>query len=105
MDLTLSGKRALVTGSTAGIGEAIARLLAAEGASVAIHGRDEARGNQVVDELKRDGARAAFIKADLSVPDDIVALAEQARTDTWRCRCPREQRRRISAAHVVREFR
>ena len=80
MDLKLSGKRALVTGSTAGIGEAIARRLAAEGASVAIHGRDEARGNQLVDELRRGGTRAAFIKADLNVPDDIVALAEQART-------------------------
>ena len=80
MDLKLSGKRALVTGSTAGIGEAIARLLAVEGASIAIHGRDEGRGNQLVDELKGGGTRTVFIKADLSVPDDIVALAEQART-------------------------
>ena len=79
MDLKLSGKRAVVTGSSAGIGEAIARRLAAEGASVAIHGRDEARGNRVVDELKRGGASASFIKADLTVPDDVVALAEQAR--------------------------
>ena len=80
MDLKLSGKRALVTGSTAGIGEAIARLLAVEGASIAIHGRDEGRGNQLVDELKGGGTRTVFIKADLSVPDDIVALAEQAHT-------------------------
>ena len=80
MDLKLRGKRALVTGSTAGIGEAIARLLGAEGASVAIHGRDEDRGNQLVDELKGGGTRTVFIKADLSVPGDIVALAEQART-------------------------
>ena len=80
MDLKLSGKRALVTGSTAGIGEAIARLLAVEGACIAIHGRDEGRGNQLVDELKGGGTRTVFIKADLSVPDDIVALAEQART-------------------------
>ena len=80
MDLKLAGKRALVTGSTAGIGEAIARLLAAEGASVAIHGRDDGRGNQLVDELTGGGIRTVFIKADLSVPDDIVALAEQART-------------------------
>ena len=78
MDLKLSGKRALVTGSTAGIGEAIARLLAVEGASIAIHGRDEGRGNQLVDELKGGGTRTVFIKADLSVPGDIVALAEQA---------------------------
>src|SRR5262247_1586326 len=80
MELKLSGKRALVTGSTAGIGEAIARLLAAEGAYVVIHGRDEARGNQLVNELGRSGAHAAFIKSDLTVPSDVIALAEKART-------------------------
>jgi 3-oxoacyl-[acyl-carrier protein] reductase len=41
MDLKLAGKRALVTGSSAGLGEAIAKLLAAEGVAVIIHGRDE----------------------------------------------------------------
>jgi NAD(P)-dependent dehydrogenase (short-subunit alcohol dehydrogenase family) len=80
VDLKLSGKRALVTGSTAGIGEAIARLLASEGASVAVHGRDEAHGNQLVAELGRTGTRMVFIKADLTVPNEVVALAEQART-------------------------
>ena len=89
MDLKLSGKRALVTGSTAGIGEAIARLLAVEGASIAIHGRDEGRGNQLVGELKGGGTRTVFIKADLSVPDDIVARGARAYR-SWRCRCPRE---------------
>jgi 3-oxoacyl-[acyl-carrier protein] reductase len=45
MDLELSGKRALVTGSTAGIGAAIARALASEGVAVVIHGRDEGRNS------------------------------------------------------------
>jgi short-subunit dehydrogenase involved in D-alanine esterification of teichoic acids len=40
MDLNLSGKRALVTGSTLGIGRAIAEALLAEGASVTVNGRD-----------------------------------------------------------------
>ena len=79
MDLKLSGKRALVTGSTAGIGEAIARRLAAEGASVAIHGRDEARGNQLVDELSRGGTRAVSSKP-IGRARRLVALAEQARS-------------------------
>jgi len=42
MDLKLKGKRALVTGSSSGLGKAIAKMLAHEGAAVVIHGRDEA---------------------------------------------------------------
>jgi NAD(P)-dependent dehydrogenase (short-subunit alcohol dehydrogenase family) len=79
MDLELSGKRALVTGSTTGIGEAIARVLALEGASVAVHGRDDRRGHRLADELQQKGHRAVFVKADLSVADDVVRLADQAR--------------------------
>jgi NAD(P)-dependent dehydrogenase (short-subunit alcohol dehydrogenase family) len=43
MDLQLTGKTALITGSSKGIGEAIARTLAREGATIIVHGRDEAR--------------------------------------------------------------
>ncbi len=68
MDLALTGKRALVTGSTAGIGEAIARSLAAEGASVVLHGRDEERGAQLLREMADQGCRAAFVGADLGDP-------------------------------------
>lgn len=47
MNRDLSGKRALVTGSSAGTGEAIARSLAAEGAKVIIHGRNRDRAESV----------------------------------------------------------
>jgi NAD(P)-dependent dehydrogenase (short-subunit alcohol dehydrogenase family) len=43
MDLRLSGKRALVTGSTDGLGKAIAKLLAAEGVAIVVNGRNESR--------------------------------------------------------------
>jgi NAD(P)-dependent dehydrogenase (short-subunit alcohol dehydrogenase family) len=68
MDLGLRGKRALVTGSTAGIGLAAARALAVEGASVTVNGRTEARVNDAVDRLRRElpGATVAGIAADLS---------------------------------------
>src|SRR5262249_14407124 len=80
MDLGLSGKRALVTGSTAGIGAAIARQLACENADVVIHGRDEQRGKRLADELTRAGRRALFIAADLTVPADIAPLTSEAKT-------------------------
>ena len=69
----LAGEVALVTGSTAGIGEAIARRFALEGASVIVHGRDAARGAAVASSI---GASAAFVAADLREPgaaDDLVA--------------------------------
>ncbi len=64
----LSGKRALVTGSTSGIGLAIARGLAAEGAGVVISGfGDEAEIAAIVDELSEtSGAEAKFVGGDLS---------------------------------------
>ena len=53
MDLQLSGKRALVTGSTAGIGFAIATELAREGVAVVLNGRSEERVAQAVQRLQR----------------------------------------------------
>jgi NAD(P)-dependent dehydrogenase (short-subunit alcohol dehydrogenase family) len=79
MDLGLTGKRALVTGSTAGIGEAIARVLAREGAAVALHGRDQGRGAALVEELKRQGSQAVFLSADMTVADDVSRLADDVR--------------------------
>jgi NAD(P)-dependent dehydrogenase (short-subunit alcohol dehydrogenase family) len=67
MNLGLAGKRALVTGSTAGIGLAAARGLAAEGAHVTINGRTAARVDAALDELRRalPTARVDGIAADL----------------------------------------
>src|SRR4030095_15222657 len=79
MDLRLSGKRALVTGSTAGIGASIVRQLALENVDVVIHGRDEQRGRRLVDDLTRSGGHAVFIAADLTVATDIARLTSQAK--------------------------
>ena len=71
MDLNLTGKTALVTGSTAGIGFGIARRLLQEGVSVVINGRTEARINSALDQLRRvipdctvQGCAADFADAD-----------------------------------------
>ncbi|HEX4252307.1 MAG TPA: SDR family NAD(P)-dependent oxidoreductase [Pseudonocardia sp.] len=78
MDLQLVGKRALVTGSTTGLGEAIATLLAAEGAAVVVHGRDRARAEAVAKSIRGEGGEAAIAIGDLGTDagaDDVVAAA------------------------------
>jgi NAD(P)-dependent dehydrogenase (short-subunit alcohol dehydrogenase family) len=74
----LEGKVALVTGATSGIGRATALQLAKQGATVLVHGRDAARGQQVVDESVGAGGAARFVAADLAEPTAATQLAEDA---------------------------
>lgn len=71
----LTGKTALVTGATGGIGEAIARALHAQGATVAVTGRREAELARVAEAL--GGARVIVAPADLSNPEAPAALVEK----------------------------
>ncbi|MFE2416163.1 SDR family NAD(P)-dependent oxidoreductase [Streptomyces hokutonensis] len=72
MTKRLTGRKALVTGSTTGIGAAIAVALAAEGAFVVVSGRDERRGSEVVARIEKDGGTAAFVRADLSAGAEVI---------------------------------
>ena len=74
----LEGKVALVTGATSGIGKAAAIQLAAQGATVIVHGRDADRGAAVVAEIENGGGSARFIGADLGEPAQALRLAEEA---------------------------
>jgi NAD(P)-dependent dehydrogenase (short-subunit alcohol dehydrogenase family) len=75
----LAGRTALVTGSTGGLGVAIASALAAEGALVIVSGRDKARGDAVVADIRSAGGAAKFVAADLGAGEhEVRRLAEQA---------------------------
>jgi NAD(P)-dependent dehydrogenase (short-subunit alcohol dehydrogenase family) len=80
MDLGLKGKIAVVSGSTAGIGLAIASALAAEGASVVINGRTEARVNAAIEKIRGGvaGAQVRGIAADLGTLDGVVTFLNDA---------------------------
>lgn len=81
MDLKLHGKIALVTGSSSGIGESIARTLAREGAAVVVHGRSAERTNRVAGEIKEQGGTAFAVVGDLTDepgPNNVVRKALQA---------------------------
>ncbi|WAZ26074.1 SDR family oxidoreductase [Streptomyces cinnabarinus] len=75
---SLSGRVALVTGGSSGIGRAIAGALARAGASVVVVARKEAELAATVAELTADGCRAAWVSADLSTRDGVRAAAEEA---------------------------
>jgi 3-oxoacyl-[acyl-carrier protein] reductase len=74
----LSGRVALVTGAGAGIGAAVARRLAAEGAAVAVVDRDGDAAQRVAAEIAGDGGRAIGVAADVSQRDEVRAAVQAA---------------------------
>ncbi|GGZ09492.1 short-chain dehydrogenase [Streptomyces corchorusii] len=81
MDLNLNGRRALVTGSSAGLGEATAKLLAAEGAAVVVHGRDKDRTEKVAQDIRNAGGTATTVLGDLADDEAAAQVARAATAD------------------------
>lgn len=75
--MQLEGRVAAITGGTAGIGLAIARVLLEQGARVAVMARGAERGQQVVDELDV-GDRAAFVRGDATSQSDVEGFVDAA---------------------------
>src|SRR5262245_2226025 len=80
--MDMNGKTVFITGSTDGVGRYVAAQLAAQGAKVLIHGRDAARGNSLIKEIKRAGGSApVFYQADLASLADVGKLADAVLAD------------------------
>lgn len=80
-DRQLTGRTALVTGSTGGLGATIAKVFAAAGATVVVTGRTAERGNDVVDAIRSDGGEAVFVAADLGAGRSAAERLAQTSTD------------------------
>jgi meso-butanediol dehydrogenase/(S,S)-butanediol dehydrogenase/diacetyl reductase len=72
------GKVAVITGAASGIGAATARRFGQEGASLVLADLNESQGGSLAAELAREGARAAFVRTDVSDPDQVEALMQAA---------------------------
>jgi 3-oxoacyl-[acyl-carrier protein] reductase len=84
MDLQLKGKVALVTGSSSGIGESIAKILANEGATVIVHGRSVDRVKRVAAEIKELGREVFAVVGDLATEDGAKTTIQEAFKATGR---------------------
>ena len=76
--MRLEGRKSIVTGGGAGIGEAIARAFVREGARVAVADVDQESGQAVADALRSEGATAHYVKADVSDSAAVKSMVEEA---------------------------
>jgi NAD(P)-dependent dehydrogenase (short-subunit alcohol dehydrogenase family) len=83
MDLRLAGRVCVITGSTTGIGLAVARLLVAEGATVVVHGRRP----ETVERARAEAAAALGVAADFADPSAPAAVIDAAETAFGRVDC------------------
>ena len=80
----LTGRVALVTGSTDGVGRVVALSLGEAGGRVLVHGRDAERGIRVVADIEAAGGAATFLRADLASLAEVRRLAAAVKEETGR---------------------
>ena len=81
MDFELENKRVLVTGSTGGIGEGIAKRFAQEGATVIINGRRPIEAKRVASEIREAGGQALVAVGDVTIDEDVARIVELAQSE------------------------
>jgi NAD(P)-dependent dehydrogenase (short-subunit alcohol dehydrogenase family) len=79
----------LITGATDGLGRALAAELAAAGATLIIHGRDDARGRETIDEIhgRTGNENIHWLRADFASLDEVRTLAQQVTAEHQRATC------------------
>lgn len=80
----LNGKAGVVTGATSGLGLAVLRAMAREGAMLVAVGRNAVRGDEVLGMLQAEGAKVVFHQGDVTREDDIVAAIDRCRAEFGR---------------------
>ncbi|PWV56481.1 SDR family oxidoreductase [Chitinophaga sp. S165] len=75
-ELKIAGKVVAITGASSGIGEAIARHLAAKGAAVVLGARRTDKLEKIVSAIVAEGGKAAYLKMDVTRPEDVKALVQ-----------------------------
>lgn len=78
--MRLQNKIAVITGASSGIGEAVAKMFAREGATVVCGSTNEEKGMKVIEEIKNTGGQAEFVKTDVSDPMQVENLIKTAFT-------------------------
>jgi len=77
--IRLKGKAGVITGATSGLGLAVLRAMAAEGAAMIAVGRDAERGERVVNAIRAEGGNVSFFAANVSKEADVVAAVNHCR--------------------------
>jgi NAD(P)-dependent dehydrogenase (short-subunit alcohol dehydrogenase family) len=77
MEMNLKGRSAVITGASRGLGEAMAKALAAEGVQIALVARDRTRLERARDDIAANGAVAEVFVADVTREDDVARVAEE----------------------------